>query len=51
MVQNEIGAMLVMSVVMGLSAVFMAWCIFVVLVGNWAERREKKYRMEKGDLD
>jgi len=43
MVENKIGAMFITTVTMGVTAMLMAWIIFVVAVKGWAGRREARY--------
>lgn len=51
MIENDIGAMLVFTVTMGLTAIIMAWCIFVGITRGWAERRENIFRGRKVDVE
>lgn len=41
MAENDLNAMVVATVIMGLSAVLMAWCLVLVTVKEWAQSREK----------
>jgi hypothetical protein len=43
MIENHINAMLVATVTMGVTAMLMAWAIFVVATLGWAEMREERY--------
>ena len=40
MIENDLNAMLVATVTMGITAVLMAWCLALVAVKEWAQRRE-----------
>jgi ABC-type Fe3+ transport system permease subunit len=41
MIENDLNAMLVATVTMGITAVMMAWCFVLVAVKEWAQRREE----------
>ncbi|KIW73487.1 hypothetical protein PV04_01601 [Phialophora macrospora] len=47
MIENELNAMLVATVTMGITAVLMAWCFAIVAVKEWAQRREGVTRVGK----
>jgi ABC-type Fe3+ transport system permease subunit len=47
MIENELNAMLVATVTMGITAVLMAWCFALVAVKEWAQRREGVTQGEK----
>jgi len=44
MIDDEINAMLVATVTMGMAAMLMAWIIFVLGVKEWAGLREDRRR-------
>jgi len=44
MIENDLNAMLVATVTMGMTAALIAWCMALVVVRGWAERREEVYR-------
>jgi hypothetical protein len=46
MIESHINAMLVATVTMGITAILMAWAIFVVATRGWAEMREERYWMK-----
>lgn len=44
MIDNGVNAMIVATVTMGITAMLMAWVIFLLVVKGWAEKREGKWR-------
>jgi hypothetical protein len=44
MINNNIHAMLVATVTMGVTAILMAWIIFVLGVKAWAVAREERWK-------
>jgi hypothetical protein len=40
MIDNGVNAMVVATVTMGITAMLMAWVIFIIVVKCWAEKRE-----------
>jgi hypothetical protein len=44
MIDNDINAMLVATVTMGVTAMLIAWIIFVLGVKGWAVAREERWR-------
>ncbi|KIW81893.1 hypothetical protein Z517_04919 [Fonsecaea pedrosoi CBS 271.37] len=50
MMDNELNAMLVASVMMGLTAVLMAWCLAVVGIKEWAQKGKGRYTEEQGEM-
>jgi hypothetical protein len=46
MIENDLSAMLVATVTMGITAVLMAWCFALVAVKEWAQRREGVFRQK-----
>jgi len=51
MIENDLNAMLVATVVMGITAVLMAWCLALVAVKGWAQRREGGSRVSTKGLE
>jgi hypothetical protein len=46
MIENGLNVMLAATVIMGLTAMLVSWCIFAVGVGPWAEKREGMHMKE-----
>ncbi|KFY92301.1 hypothetical protein V498_05053 [Pseudogymnoascus sp. VKM F-4517 (FW-2822)] len=44
MIDNGVNAMIVATVTMGITAMLMAWVIFLLVVKGWAEKREGMWR-------
>jgi hypothetical protein len=44
MIDNGVNAMIVATVTMGITAMLMAWVIFLLVVKGWAEAREEMWR-------
>jgi hypothetical protein len=44
MIDNGVNAMVVATVTMGITAMLMAWVMFLLAVKGWAEKREEKSR-------
>lgn len=47
MIENDLNAMLVTTVTLGITAVVMAWCLALVAVKEWAQRREEVIQVGK----
>jgi len=44
MIDNGVNAMVFATVTMGITAMLMAWVIFLLVVKGWAEKREEMWR-------
>ncbi len=44
MIDNGVNAMIVTTVTMGITATLMAWVIFLLVVKDWAEKREEMWQ-------
>ena len=51
MIENDVNATLVATVIMGMTAVLMAWCLAIVAVKEWAQRREGVTRVSTKGLE
>ncbi|EXJ78443.1 hypothetical protein A1O1_08843 [Capronia coronata CBS 617.96] len=51
MIENHLNAMLVATVTMGITAVLMAWCLALVAVNDWAQRREGGTKVPRKGLE